>query len=347
MMTKGAFHKVLIVLHQYDFNIILKIIAIGGAGFGVNHHALSIFLESYQLVDCFHFRESDDAYFGNAMSKSGVPILMCESLYADHDQQAFQTKNLITVHRVKDTNTANKVVNLVMNKMNDSLNTIIISETFIKTDSKETPVFNITNWSGRTGNNYIQMKNAIKWAVCCKGIVVTPSPHSILKAVPKVMNFTMFNDFHPNPFNHTICSTGHTGIFWDEIERPNCNFNTSKVVNFLIFGNKNPPGVPMDNFPCERFCSDELRENILTIFFRSGDIFKGNQPPFIFYRQPPLYFYEQVIQSRKWSLIIFVTANSAYMNPVWKHYFETQSSLKHFSNPNLQFMTLSLSYSMR
>ena len=36
------------------------------------------------------------------------------------------------------------------------------------------PRFLVNQWYGRTGNNFIQLRNAFKLAICCSGVLILP-----------------------------------------------------------------------------------------------------------------------------------------------------------------------------
>ena len=181
------------------------------------------------------------------------------------------------------------------------------------------PVFEITKWFERTGNNFAQLKNAIGWAVCCKGIV--KAPVHFLFPSSRIADFSLFTYSLPKTFTSPRCSTGLSHEFF-YIEKPEkCTYDRKRVENYVIFDNIYKRGVPQRHFPCKTNCGAE-GENVLTVFFRSGDIFENASPPFTYYRQPPLYFYETIINSRNWRKVVFVSGTSKFMNPVWKYYFE-------------------------
>ena len=210
------------------------------------------------------------------------------------------------------------------------------------------PVFEILYWYGRSGNNYMQLSNAIYWAACCKGIVKAPK-HSLFPS-PMITNFSLFTDYsYPHNSTDPHCTKGMPNEIMFGVHLPTgCSFkNRSIVNNYVIFDNIKEQGVPHRHFPCTRNCGAES-ENILTIFFRGGDIMSGS-PPFTYYRQPPLYFYETVINSQKWEKIVIVTAATDYVNPVWKYYFDhcddkfgkDSSSYSSSHRPEVEFVSLS------
>eukprot|EP01036_Dinobryon_divergens_P031420 gene31420-40814_t len=168
------------------------------------------------------------------------------------------------------------------------------------------------------------------------GIVRAPK-HSLLPSA-MVTSFSLFTDFYPQNFTDPLCSTGLRGNMWAINSPTSCSYDKSVVDNYVIMDNIQERGVPHRHFPCKMNCGAE-GENILTIFFRSGDVFTF-PPPFLHYRQPPLYFYETAINSRKWQKLVFVTAASEYVNPVWKYYFEHCDDVQQRLNVDMDFLSL-------
>eukprot|EP01036_Dinobryon_divergens_P029851 gene29851-39014_t len=182
----------------------------------------------------------------------------------------------------------------------------------------------------------MQYEKAIVWAVCCKGIVKAPA-HSFFPS-PIITNFSLYNDFNPTTFTHPRCSTGLNDEFFFLENPESCTYNKNQVVNYVIFDNIYKQGVPHRHFPCKINCGAD-GEDVLTVFFRSGDIFDKPSPPYTFYRQPPLYFYETIINSRNWRKVVFVTGASKHMNPVWRYYFEEDNLQKRNIDTVFESMT--------
>ena len=226
----------------------------------------------------------------------------------------------------------------VLHEQNSSMKVSILANirknfTSYEISRHETPLFKIKAWKGGSGNNFFQLKNAIHWALCCNAVLEIPAHFAF--PLPKVVNFSAFHDFHPRPFYNTLCTTGHTDIFYmtDRIGsvKPECSFDHVLVENYIIFNNSFQLGVPMMSFPCKILCGPE-KEDVLTLFFRSGDIFNETgvvqKPPFTNYRQPSKHSYQQAINSRKWNRILFVTMSGPFLNSVWKYFFDNSEELE-------------------
>lgn len=186
------------------------------------------------------------------------------------------------------------------------------------------PKFKITSWYERLGNNFIQIKRAIRYAVCCRGKLEIKQSHPFLPRLKRLLDFSSWKGAVPGYNPPEDCQKGREDNFFyssHTFPEPQCVFDEYSALQYLIFGNEYQYGCLNPLIQC-----NEGIEQALVVHIRSGDIFGWNpHPP---YRQPPVVFYQQIFQSRQWETIIFVTSieASANYNPVWT-YFSNKRNL--------------------
>ena len=202
-------------------------------------------------------------------------------------------------------------------------------------------VFRISDWAGRTGNNFIQIKSAARYAICCRGILRIPS-HDVFTGMKAEYDFALV----PIRFNNNFRCANLSGQFMEEPRLPYaCNRDEDMYLRHVIFGTEmlaagakeRPPQKLEFELKSERFsCPDN--EDSLAIHFRSGDLFSHTQHHHFYYRQPPRSFYKRVLGLKKWSKVYFITdaAVEDYIHPNYKYFRDAaRSNPSHvFSNTN-------------
>lgn len=186
----------------------------------------------------------------------------------------------------------------------------------------DAPLFILDNWYERFGNNFMQVKNALKYAICCRGKLEIKNKNKNMPHLPSHLDFSIKiaysnGDSYKPPSN---CSNGASGTFFlaiKDFRPPECSYDEYSALQYYIFANEMPYGCVNSHIKC----ASDL-EKALVVHLRSGDIFSSTpQSPIHMYRQPPLAYYRAVFQSRKWERIIVVTSveRRREYNPVWEY----------------------------
>jgi hypothetical protein len=86
-------------------------------------------------------------------------------------------------------------------------------------------------------------------------------------------------------------------------------------------------------FNFTRYSINDNSANCLWIHFRSGDIFRGNNPHPL-YGQPPLAFYKKIINERKWKSInlVFEDMGNPCLSSLIKYFTDTKQEFQLFSS---------------
>ena len=177
----------------------------------------------------------------------------------------------------------------------------------------------INRWIGRFGNNVIQLRSAYLLAKLLGVQTVIAPVHEFFQSVEceniswcfgtaetDEMSVVIIGDFFPHPFNHyhTIYGGKNIGDFYHDL-RPACTLKTETV----------------------------LTERDLVLFIRSGDIFTINHGVISSYGQPPLSFYEAVIEIEQPERIFVLAEDDA--NPVTRALMEQ-------GRPNIEIIRLGM-----
>eukprot|EP01031_Cornospumella_fuschlensis_P025787 gene25787-31142_t len=96
-----------------------------------------------------------------------------------------------------------------------------------------------------------------------------------------------------------------------------CQYDQIGVERFFLLNISRP--VECDT-PELLHCPNITLNDSLVVQLRAGDIFGDH--PHRAYNQPPLVMYEEIINSRPWRQVIFVSSKEDYehTNPIWLHY---------------------------
>ncbi len=179
-----------------------------------------------------------------------------------------------------------------------------------KKEIKSAPAYNtsyclIERWSGRLGNNIIQIINAIKYAKQMQiDYVYLAKPHKYLSS--RVINVS------GTPIAFTAktseCKHKHTYYHIDDIpELQNCLYH--RDTSYEIFHTYIKPIYIHAKIHCQ---AQPDSESTLYIHIRSGDIFSKPKPHKL-YVQPPLSYYDYIISLQKPAHIILVSEDR--LNP--------------------------------
>ena len=209
----------------------------------------------------------------------------------------------------------------------------------------KTALYNITAWYGRLGNNVMQVRHALKAAICCNArLEVAP-----LKDLPRLKRFLDFSRGYESlrDANWTAgCPaaglTGGEAFFYSGANLPktSCAYDEYALLEFVLFDNHYPHGCAFAGSHC---AAAGLGDDDLVVHIRSGDIFRASRDVNFMYRQPPVAFYETVFRAGNWSRILLVSSveTAEESNPVWTHY------LNHSHWPQNAILSFQMSTSLR
>jgi len=168
----------------------------------------------------------------------------------------------------------------------------------------------LTDWVGRLGNHLVQVATAIWVAQKTESLLILPR-HTILKR--RLFDFR-------NSSNNS-CNEVVEGQFLFDYERIQCPAMRDRDRRIILQDY-------LYDFLVREKITDKLRdkirwqkivepdENTLIINIRSGrDIFRQQPPPQDDYMQPPLSFYQKIIESHNYRNCLIVT-EQARANPV-------------------------------
>ncbi len=164
----------------------------------------------------------------------------------------------------------------------------------------------LENWAGRLGNHLIQLSNAIHVASNTKSILTIP-PHDTLKR--------RHYDFREN--NIENCNESVSSYFFWPRECFNFPIKHDYVRRCIL---KNHIASEFQNArtwkPFSLLKHNYITKDTLIINIRSGsDIFRTDPPPQSDYMQPPLSFYQDIIERHNYKRCVIVT-ESDRLNPV-------------------------------
>jgi hypothetical protein len=155
----------------------------------------------------------------------------------------------------------------------------------------------INNWYGRLGNNIKQIVNALLICLIKNENYVLINNHRFFNKKKIIINNNDYNDYNDynimfsSPFfnKNKIYNDFQIDLLNNEIYNTNYkNIIKSKIKDLFIIKSNN-----------------KLNDNDLTIHIRSGDIFGSN--PHKGWVQPPLQFYINIINSKKWTNIYLIS----------------------------------------
>lgn len=149
----------------------------------------------------------------------------------------------------------------------------------------------ITNWVGRTGNNLIQLINAVRFAQKNRHHEIRFPPHPLLSGT-RLTNCAMHAEGE-------LCEDEVRGDFFSAQKYIGCK--VPPTVMRQCFLDKIAPLFVVKRDDALR---DKLR-NTLVIHMRGGDIF--SQRPHGAYVQPPLAYYETIIRNGEFKNILVVS----------------------------------------
>lgn len=148
----------------------------------------------------------------------------------------------------------------------------------------------INNWSGRLGNNIIQLTNAIKIALYYNYNIIIPH-HTYFTTTYIIINDTI------NKTDNKINDT-HQFFYQDKIKNIDNNVfneNIDKTLQIL-----------KQNFTIKNILP--LNENDLIIHIRGGDIFNNN--PYQHMILPPLSYYVNIINNNDFDKIMIISEDT-------------------------------------
>ena len=206
--------------------------------------------------------------------------------------------------------------------------------------SSSSSLFNVSHWTSRLGNNFVQISNGLVLAACCRGTVEFPAHASWPKLARRVSyahpSFPV--TFRPNA-SLSRCSTAFEADLlygWSAyayaytlpIDTEEALFQCDFDLHAALLA------VTLDEAPgCTAACAGErsFGDNVLTIHVRSGDIFAhapgemGYDDGMGGYAQYPAAFYAAVLSHRVWHRVIFITDPGSKdekkgLNPVFSHF---------------------------
>ena len=205
---------------------------------------------------------------------------------------------------------------------------------------------------GRLGNSVAAMRNAYEMAYCCAGRLELlpqndfPKMHTHLdftaNAVARNSSNPLCQGFagDARAFYYNINVTAlpqniinvhrrHNVSAGPPLPAPGCRFDIAGALQYTLLNLLPGGGCDVNKAQFNRAqlgCGNEMaRDTTLVLHIRSGDIF-GSQGVYNFSRsffQPPVYFYQQVLRSRPWQDVIFVTSpekEERFLNPVWRYF---------------------------
>lgn len=189
----------------------------------------------------------------------------------------------------------------------------IVTEEIVR---NSTLVFNLDFWNGRLGNNFGQLRNALRCAICCRAALFIET-HPFWAELPHWLDFSAHRNSSPIVTEYCTGKEGdETGYFTMGMQNhyPDCSYDEYGALQYFLFRNSLPRGCEPLDYDCDGF------ESALVVHIRSGDIFGPN--PNYTYRQPPVAYYENIFRQRRWRRVVFVTSYEVEeeLNPVWTYY---------------------------
>jgi hypothetical protein len=168
---------------------------------------------------------------------------------------------------------------------------------------------NLRKWYGRLGNNFYQLKQAFRIAICCR----TQLELLINRDLPLLKrHFDFSNLKEGNLVSGLNESVGchKLQVSWVNGYREkgtpfsideSCSYDSHALFNWALYdavyqdercteSNDVKKALGMD-------CPQYLEDDALVVQIRSGDIFKIGHHPQPTYKQPPVAFYEKIFQT--------------------------------------------------
>lgn len=170
---------------------------------------------------------------------------------------------------------------------------------------------NIINWYGRLGNNITQIINAIIFAYYKKINIINFPTHYFFKSQSidlKICSSNSNSKINNNSYNDIFFSRKEICKKYNlkETMFENNQINIRKIIKNLF------------NLP--EYKKLNISDNTLTIHIRSGDVYSKNPHPG--WIQPPLIFYENIINEKEWEKIILICEDdkSPIIKPLMNKY---------------------------
>lgn len=184
---------------------------------------------------------------------------------------------------------------------------------------------NITNWNGRLGNNITQIVNAIIFANHFNINEINYPNHNIIKN-----NQIILNNLNPN--NIILNKIFHHDFFSRKKICEKFNINENIFTN--IFENNLDLYSILNNIININYDCDclNLKDNDLVIHIRSGDVY--STIPHSGWIQPPLSFYDKIINEYKWDNIYLICEDtkSPVIKPLLNKYNNIIFNLQSLNN---------------
>jgi hypothetical protein len=203
----------------------------------------------------------------------------------------------------------------------------------------------LKHWSGRLGNNFVQINTFFRVAICCRTQLSISRGNEDLPLLKRYFDFTEITDgdlasgltkstgcdkIQASSHPHDMLPLGESDYSIDE----SCSYDSHSLLNWVLYGLIDQDEYTDKDTDKEKAlgltCPTYLKDDALVVQIRSGDIFRSSKLPNHNYKQPPVAFYEKVFQSRKWKSITFVTEKNLdeLLNPVWLHYINDKHRQK-------------------
>lgn len=162
----------------------------------------------------------------------------------------------------------------------------------------------IKSWYGRLGNNITQLVNAIYLGLYLKEDFIYYPHHNLFKNKPIKISDTSYKQqvYEHRFFNRDkVCSSFNIDNTLFDKYKEDIKKLLKEAIEFKNINNN-------------------ITENDLVIHIRSGDVY--NKTPHPGWIQPPLHFYEKVINSKKWEKIYLICedTNSPVISPLLNKY---------------------------
>jgi hypothetical protein len=190
----------------------------------------------------------------------------------------------------------------------------------------------IPKWFCRLGNNLIQLINALAYACQYKlDYVYMATPHDYLSS--QVINVSGTD----REFSLQTSECKLSNIFFYTVEIPGFQYTSNSDISYYLFNTYLMPIYKHKEIHC---LAPADTENTLYIHVRSGDIFSTVKPHSL-YVQPPLSYYDHIINEQKPDHIILVSEDN--LNPCINALLaEYSDKITHVCNPGDPFKDISV-----
>ena len=134
-------------------------------------------------------------------------------------------------------------------------------------------VFTISGWYGRTGNTFVQIKTAARYAICCRGILRIPS-HDVFTGMMAEYDFA---NVAVQPHANFKCASWSANFFVEPRLPYACTRDEDTYLRHIVLGSDIVPNATRKRLRRLEFEIDSRRfscpanEDSLAIHFRSGD----------------------------------------------------------------------------